>query len=85
MPTLCNVWVEFLPANTTSKVQPLDSGIIAWVKSKYKILLLLCVFDNIYMERKSIYNAYILCAIMWTDTEWNACPASVIKKILITS
>eukprot|EP00171_Calliarthron_tuberculosum_P004123 IDg4123t1 len=80
LPPLRNVRVDFLPPNTTSKVQPLDAGIIAWIKAKYKRRLLLRVFDNIDMGRKSIYNVDILCAMRWTDFEWNACPGSVIKN-----
>ena len=40
LPELQNVHVEFLPPNTTSKVQPLDAGIIAWVKKMYRRRLL---------------------------------------------
>ena len=38
MPNLLNVVVLFLPKNTTSRLQPLDAGIIASVKTRYKHL-----------------------------------------------
>lgn len=80
LPPLRNVRVEFLPPNTTSKVQPLDAGVIAWVKAKYKRRLLFRVFDNIDMGRKCIYNVDVLCALRWAEEEWKACPAQVIKN-----
>lgn len=80
LPPLRHVRVEFLPPNATSKVQPLDAGIIAWVKGKYKRRLLFRVFDNIDMGSKSIYNVDILCAMRWTQEEWESCPANVIKN-----
>lgn len=83
LPVLQNVRVEYLPPNTTSKVQPLDAGVIAWVKRKYKRRLLLRVFDNIDMGRKSIYNVDILTAIRWTGEEWENCPPRVIRNCFL--
>lgn len=78
IPELQNVLVEFLPPNTTSKIQPLDAGIIAWVKAKYKRRLLLRVFENLESSKKSIYNVDVLTAIRWTEQEWANCPPKVI-------
>lgn len=83
LPPLRNVRVQFLPPNTTSRVQPLDAGIIAWVKAKYKRRLLFRVFDNIDMGKKSIYNVDILTAMRWTKEEWESCPSSVIKNCFL--
>lgn len=76
-----NVRVEFLPPNTTSRVQPLDAGIIAWVKAKYKRRLLLRVFENLEALSKNVYSVDVLTAIRWTEREWNSCPADVIKTV----
>ena len=80
MPDLSNVRVEFLPPNKTSKVKPLDAGIIAWVKNKYRRRLLMRVFDNIDMGRKSIYNVDVLTAMRWVTEEWDTCPSDVIEN-----
>lgn len=80
MPPLQNIRVIFLPPNTTSKIQPLDAGIIAWVKRRYRRRLLFRVFENIECGKKSIYNVDILTAIRWTYDEWNACPSTVIRN-----
>ena len=36
LPTLPHIDVIYLPANTTSRVQPLDSGVIASLKKRYR-------------------------------------------------
>lgn len=50
---LQNVGVEFLRPKTKRKVQPLDDGIIAWVKERYKRRLLLRVFENMDARSKT--------------------------------
>lgn len=81
------VWtvrVQFLPPSPTSRVQSLDTGIIAWVKDNYKHRLLFRVFDNIGMGKKSIYNVYIITEKLRTKEEWESCPPSVIKTSFCT-
>lgn len=80
MPDLLNIRILFLPPNTTSKIQPLDAGIIAWVKRRYRRRLLFRVFENIESSKKSIYNVDILTAIRWAYEEWNACPSIVMRN-----
>lgn len=72
------VRVESLPPNATSQVQPLDAGIIDWVKANYKRRLLLQDFANIDIERKSIYNLDVLSDTSWADMERKARPPEVI-------
>lgn len=66
---LCNVGVEFLSTNTTSKIQPLDAGIIACVTNRYRGELLFRIIENVDWERKTIYNVDFLTAMQWTV--WN--------------
>lgn len=49
-----NVRVAFLPANTTSKVQPLDAGIITQLKCRYNRRLPFHVVKNTEVGIKSI-------------------------------
>lgn len=45
LPELCNVGTEFLPRNTTYKLQPLDAGIIASLKLRYRRLQMETALD----------------------------------------
>lgn len=60
LPKLDNVRDEFMSPKTTSKIQPLDGSVIAWVKARYRRRLLLLVLDNIDVGMKSVYNVDIL-------------------------
>ena len=60
LPVLHNLRVEFLPPNTTSNVQSLDGGIIAWVKEKYKRRLLVRAFEN--LETRSKKSTVRICS-----------------------
>lgn len=80
LPKVKNMRIEFLSPNSTSKVQPLDAGIITWVKAKFRRRLLFRVFDKIDAAKKFIYNEDVLMAIRWTTEEWNGCPASDIHN-----
>lgn len=77
---LQNVRVRFLPPHTTSRVEPLNVGIIAWVKAKYKRRLLLRFFGNLESRSKNIYSVAVLTAVRWTGREWKSCPADVVKN-----
>lgn len=79
LPELSNVEV-FLPPITTSRIQPLDAGIIVQVKRNFKFHLLLRIFENTEAERNSIYNIDILTPIRWVSEEWKAVLASCITN-----
>lgn len=80
LPPLQNVEVFFLPPNTTSHLQPLDAGIIAALKSKFRRRILFRVFDNIDSGKKSIYNVDQLTAMRWVGEEWSAIESTCIRN-----
>ena len=60
--------VVFLPKNTTSRLQPLNAGMIRNFKVKYQKRLLKCVISRIDYNRKSseiIHKVDVLKAISW--------------------
>lgn len=57
-----NVKILFVPPNTTSKLQPLDLGIIANFKSHYKHLFLRYVLDRI-DEAKNATEVHVIGSI----------------------
>ena len=64
--TYSNVKVHFFPANTTSKLQPLDQGIIKCLKSHYRKQLLRKVITKVdqHQEASEIakgINVYDAC------------------------
>lgn len=69
---LSNIEVLFLPAGTTSKIQPLDAGIIASFKSKYKQKFVKWLLKN-YQEGSnnnkilSLIDAIKFISLSWYD------------------
>lgn len=77
-PPLSNVRIEFLPANTTSKLQPLDQGIIKNFKLRYRneiVSEFLACLDNNYSPKVTI-----LTAIMISHKAWNNVTAQTIRN-----
>jgi len=52
--TLSNVQVLFLPPNTTSRIQPMDAGIIAAFKKRYRSFHLAHAVDRDAAGEKNI-------------------------------
>ena len=78
-----NIQVIFLPPNTTSKLQPLDLGIIQNFKVHYRTLFLRFVLSKIdaCVTGSEISNSVtILQAIRWIAQAWNAVKPDTIKK-----
>lgn len=60
IPALQNVEVVFLPPNTTSKVEPVNAGVVASVKTRYCSAQMERVVDSIDEDIRNIYKVDIL-------------------------
>lgn len=78
IPKLSNVAVKFLPANTTSKLQPLDAGIIAAWKVRYRKMQYERALDLLQDEGKNIYKVDQLTAMKYGKALWNDLPSAVL-------
>ena len=80
-----NIKVVFLPANTTSKLQPLDLGVIKNFKVHYKKLLLHYVvakIDGCSKASEVTKKITILQAIRWISEAWKKVSPDTIKNAL---
>lgn len=80
LPSLSNVRVVFLPPNCTSKIQPMDAGIIAALKLRYKRMHMERALDNLDAEVKNIYKVDVLTAMRWFKRAWTELPSSIIAN-----
>lgn len=81
LPQSENVRVGFFSPYTTGKMQPLDTGIIAWVKARHRHRLLFWTSENIDFDCKLIYNVDVLTAMTWAKMEWDHCTECRIKDV----
>lgn len=80
---LSNVKLQFLPPNTTSRLQPCDAGVIATFKSHYRKRLLrhlLAQMDDATQASDLAKSVNLLDAIRWVDQSWFAVKPSTIVK-----
>lgn len=78
-----NIKIVFLPANTTSKLQPLDLGVIANFKTHYRRLLLqhvLAKIDNATKATDVTSSINVLIAIRWVALAWKEVKGTTIIK-----
>lgn len=81
--TLSNVTLKFLPANTTSHLQPLDQGVIRNFKGLYcKHLLrsLLSKIDSAQNVTELCKGISLMDCIHWIGKSWNEVQPSTIVK-----
>ena len=78
-----NIKVVFLPANTTSKLQPLDLGIIMNFKTCYRKLFMRYIvtkIDKCSTATEIVKSITILRAIQWIAEAWKSVDPAVITK-----
>uniref|UniRef100_A0AAV1UF97 DDE-1 domain-containing protein n=1 Tax=Peronospora matthiolae TaxID=2874970 RepID=A0AAV1UF97_9STRA len=68
---LTNVTVQALPPNTTSKVQSMDTGIIATFKRHYRRLHLQNVLDRDDAGAADLYKVDQVTAMRWSLIAWS--------------
>ncbi len=71
----------FLPNRTTSKIQPLDAGVIAVLKKYYRSRQYKIALDLKQDEGTAdMYKVSLLTAITWVHEIWAQMPASVLHN-----
>ncbi|GMF52292.1 unnamed protein product [Phytophthora fragariaefolia] len=79
---LTNVQVESLPPNTTTHLQPLDAGIIASFKARFKALQIDQAIDRFDADEdvdgRTVYKIDQLQAMQWGQELWKTTRASTI-------
>ncbi|SPO27760.1 related to transposases [Ustilago trichophora] len=77
---LHNITIHFLPPNTTSRIQPLDAGIIAAFKKHYRIRQYSQALLEAEMGGTDIYKVDILTAIRLSQQIWRELSTTTIKN-----
>ena len=85
-----NVTVEFLPANTTSLIQPMDQSVISTFKANYLKLVMQSMLRNINQQCQNKESTFkvkqfwksftILDSIGFVDQAWNAIEKLTLNK-----
>lgn len=65
LPVLSNVEITFLPPRTTSKIQPMDVGIIAAYKMRYKQKQVMHAVNLLEAQASNFYHGDIVQAMEW--------------------
>ena len=67
---LGNTTVRMLPPRTTSRIQPMDAGIIAALKRRYRARQLALAVDRDEAGEANIYKVDVLQAMRWVKQCW---------------
>ena len=76
---LSHVRVAWLPANTTSAWQPMDQGIIASFKCKYRRFWIDYMLRQIESDKNPNKTVSLPKAVQWTRSSWAAMSAETIQ------
>lgn len=77
---LDNIEVLFLPPNTTSKLQPMDAGIIAAFKRRYRRLYIQRAVEIEEAGGTNLYKVDLLTAMQCAKASWNEITANTIHN-----
>ena len=83
---LSNVTVKFLPANTTSHLQPLDGGIIQAFKLRYRQKLMEYILARVNTCASGTdlsKQITVLNAVKWCGSAWDEVSERTIKKCFL--
>lgn len=80
LPDLENVQIMFLPPNTTSVLQPMDAGIIATLKTRYRKLQYERALDIMEESNTNIYKIDQLLAMKYISGVWKEMGESVLHN-----
>jgi hypothetical protein len=75
--------LEYLPANTTAVLQPMDQGVINCLEAYYRKFLVLKLIENI--EKKIDRQITVLDAIILLHKSWEKVLSSTIANCFIHS
>ncbi|XP_068758747.1 tigger transposable element-derived protein 6-like [Montipora capricornis] len=78
-----NIKVVFLPPNTTSRLQPLDAGVIKNFKVRYRNFLLKFVVSRVNRGLTApdiAKEVDVLQAIRWIKQAWDEVPEEIVQK-----
>jgi len=77
---LTNIEVLFLPPNATSKIQPMDAGVIAAFKRRYRNIQLQHAIDRDEAGERDIYKVDQLQGMRWVKIAWSEVTPETIKN-----
>ncbi|GBM34673.1 hypothetical protein AVEN_98653-1 [Araneus ventricosus] len=80
---LKNVKLLFLPSNMTSKLQPLDHGIIKWFKLEYRryvLQLIIARMDDSVNASKLAKKITVANAVEWSKSVWRDLDSGLVVK-----
>ena len=75
---LTNVTLAFLPPNATSKLQPMDQGIIRTLKVRYRKKLLAKLIASV--DSHNEFKVSLLDALHFINWAWNDMPSTIVKN-----